>query len=71
MPVDKPIELAPGITHREVDFFADAQPPRGFMMGHDGSTPVGRAKGNHAAQDWPPRRALTGHEPFKNLRGGK
>ena len=71
MPVDLPLEIVPGVTHREADFFAQEAPNRGFGAQHDGATPVGSAKGNRSVTTLPARRALTGPGPFGTLKSGR
>lgn len=71
MPVDLPLEITPGVTHREADFFAQNSRSRGFGVQLDGSTPIGAAKGNRSINSLPARRALTGPGPFGTLKGGR
>ncbi len=72
MPVDQPIQIAPGVTHREADFFAQPSLDRGFYVGFDGYNTTGAAAGNLSPFTRPVPRPLTSDVgPFKNLRGGR
>lgn len=71
MPVDQPVELAPGLSFREADFFGQEAPLRGFGAGLTGDTLIGAAKGNRSLASLPPRRALTGPGPFGPMKGGR
>ncbi len=71
MPVDTPISIAPGVTHRETDFQGDAK--FGFVQSEDG-TIEGRLKGDRGWQDLNtsmPRIAVNGGSPFANLKSGR
>lgn len=71
IPTDQPIEVEPGLMHRESEFFAQASPSRGFMQGHPTNLP-GPDKGNRGHRDAGEAKPLT-HDggPFKKVRGGK
>lgn len=69
MPLDEPISVSPGITHRESDFQGNAK--FGAIQGHDGSTPVGAIKGNRAADDLVPRQEAIDGGPIGRITGGK
>ncbi len=59
MPCDEPQNVSPGVQMRESEFQGWAK--FGAIQGHDGSTEVGRAKGNRVAQGMlPPRQELPG-----------
>ena len=74
IPVDRPLITAPGVVHRERDFFAQdgaTNERRGFVRDQlDGSSAVGRANGNQGNTPWSLAQPLTGSGPFANLRGG-
>lgn len=71
IPADVPIEVEPGITHRERDFFAQEAPTRGFYEAFPHSH-IDALKGNRGMVGVPPSHALSSTRgPFANLRGGK
>lgn len=57
MPVDLPIEVAPGIVHAERDIFSQPGPTRGFGVLHNTGVGIDGDKGNRGWGNLPPRRA--------------
>lgn len=67
MPCDEPLRVSQGVLLRESEYHGFAK--FGAIQGHDGSTPVGRLKGNRSALDVLPRENDLGL--FARITGGK
>lgn len=68
IPVDTPVEISPGVIHKESAFFGFAQDGRGFVSQQiSGDSEVGKLNGARSESTRPPMVAPT-KGLFRNLR---